>query len=1084
MECNCKDNDRAVIPWVRGNRLPLVICVYEDVVTQEGEGSLVHNKMERVPYEIQAADTVTVVMKSGFRQVEMPFTTEGNKVLVTDNGELAAGTYTVEVTIVRGDGARGRWQETRQVRVYENTSDAQLGEMYAIETDLFFYAKGDPGNGIADITANADDTLTITMTDGTTYTTKAMRGEKGDKGEQGPKGDTGDTGPQGPQGDTGEQGQKGEKGDKFTYSDFTPAEIAELQRPATEAAQVANAAAVSANAAASAANAFPSLVGYYQATINGGSVIVNAPDYKLTVGGSFRIKMPSAGTTASTLTIGNANAVQLWYNGAAVSTQNTWEADEIISVFYDGTRFMASNSQGGGGKAEKIKYDNSQSGLNAENVQEAVDINAKDISDIGDYVGGVIGSDIIPSSSVGWTQGVINSNTGAIITPINKKRCYTSVPILGKMRKVTCRVINNAYYVHTILEYRSNVINTDNFIKSVFPGDTSLKSYSITSDNYIVFIVAKVNSNADITTTEASNYAVIEQASEDLNCKGLNDLQGAGKVVNLTIPAWTVGRLDANGANAASNYHLRSPFIRETGIIELYAGNELYIESVFIYNDAAGNTKYATIEYNKSLERVRYTVGSGYISRVVLKRSDGAAMTADMGGLLIASNVQTNSRLFSVEEKADDVDIRLADVEDKLTGGEEGEETPITITAGGYWSISVNRAESNASYSRSDAIPVTTGQRIKVSVSVGGDSYGVWGSTTAIFDKNKGFAIVENNTEVVNQIFDIPPGVNYIFISSRNESFTPPFSPSASLIASGDSWLDEKIDNAIEGKALLNPFKGLKLVALGDSITQGQVMSGTAPAKPFPVLVAEELGMNLVNYGIGGSTIGTCANYGGTFASLADFNAATKDTSKYYVVMTGQQTYSDYRYNGSSWVTTTIAMRTPLVDRYDLMDADADIILVAGGTNDFQYNWAEIGEITDNVKTTFRGALNVLCNGLITKYPQKCIIFMTPIKRCQTQQAAAANSDTTAHRGGSYGTIDSQNDFGKTLKEYGDIIKEMCARYSIPVIDMYAECMLNPQLSAQSSLFDSYKTHPFQAGHNLMARLIVGKLKSIFGMDI
>ena len=90
--------------------------------------------------------------------------------------------------------------------------------------------------------------------------------------------------------------------------------------------------------------------GYYQATINGGTITVNAPNYLLGSGGNLRIKMPSAGTGASTLTIGNANAVQLWYNGAAVSAQNTWEADEIISVFYDGTRFMASNSQGGGGK--------------------------------------------------------------------------------------------------------------------------------------------------------------------------------------------------------------------------------------------------------------------------------------------------------------------------------------------------------------------------------------------------------------------------------------------------------------------------------------------------------------------------------------------------------------------------------------------------------------------------------------------------------------------------------------------------------------------------------------------------------------
>jgi len=31
-------------------------------------------------------------------------------------------------------------------------------------------------------------------------------------------------------------GEKGDKGDPFTYDDFTPEQIAELQRPATEAA--------------------------------------------------------------------------------------------------------------------------------------------------------------------------------------------------------------------------------------------------------------------------------------------------------------------------------------------------------------------------------------------------------------------------------------------------------------------------------------------------------------------------------------------------------------------------------------------------------------------------------------------------------------------------------------------------------------------------------------------------------------------------------------------------------------------------------------------------------------------------------
>lgn len=94
-------------------------------------------------------------------------------------------------------------------------------------------------------------------------------------------------------------------------------------------------------------------VGYYPTTISGGSVVVSvadAPDYVLTKGGGVRLKMLSAGTTASTLKIGNADAKDLWYNGAAVSAQNTWEANEIVSVFYDGTRFQASNSQGGGGQ--------------------------------------------------------------------------------------------------------------------------------------------------------------------------------------------------------------------------------------------------------------------------------------------------------------------------------------------------------------------------------------------------------------------------------------------------------------------------------------------------------------------------------------------------------------------------------------------------------------------------------------------------------------------------------------------------------------------------------------------------------------
>lgn len=68
---------------------------------------------------------------------------------------------------------------------------------------------------------------------------QGIQGEKGDKGDQGEQGIQGIQGIQGEKGDTGEKGDKGDKGDPFTYADFTAEQIAELKRPATEAAEYA-----------------------------------------------------------------------------------------------------------------------------------------------------------------------------------------------------------------------------------------------------------------------------------------------------------------------------------------------------------------------------------------------------------------------------------------------------------------------------------------------------------------------------------------------------------------------------------------------------------------------------------------------------------------------------------------------------------------------------------------------------------------------------------------------------------------------------------------------------------------------------
>ncbi len=98
--------------------------------------------------------------------------------------------------------------------------------------------------------------ITITTGNGTT-SFEVRNGSKGDQGEKGERGEQGLQGIQGLQGERGErglpgndgakgeqgiqgpQGPQGPKGDSFTYDDFTEAQIKELQKPATDAANKA-----------------------------------------------------------------------------------------------------------------------------------------------------------------------------------------------------------------------------------------------------------------------------------------------------------------------------------------------------------------------------------------------------------------------------------------------------------------------------------------------------------------------------------------------------------------------------------------------------------------------------------------------------------------------------------------------------------------------------------------------------------------------------------------------------------------------------------------------------------------------------
>ena len=155
--------------------------------------------------------------------------------------------------------------------------------------------------------------------------------------------------------------------------------------------------------------------------------------------------------------------------------------------------------------------------------------------------------------------------------------------------------------------------------------------------------------------------------------------------------------------------------------------------------------------------------------------------------------------------------------------------------------------------------------------------------------------------------------------------------------------------------------------------------------------------------------------------------------------------------------------------------ADSKLIVVFGGTNDLSYDRKPIGELfvketiaaSGNMGTqrltkptdteTFAGALHELITTIQNVAPKVPIVYMTLMKR---DHNSAQNPD--------YLTCNANGDF---MIDYVNAIKEICAFYSIPVLDMYSNSQLNPLAPGWSNLFGD-GLHPNNEGHALIGELL------------
>ena len=166
--------------------------------------------------------------------------------------------------------------------------------------------------------------------------------------------------------------------------------------------------------------------------------------------------------------------------------------------------------------------------------------------------------------------------------------------------------------------------------------------------------------------------------------------------------------------------------------------------------------------------------------------------------------------------------------------------------------------------------------------------------------------------------------------------------------------------------------------------------------------------------------------------------------------------------NGWSGTTYTSGDREhSAVDRVDEIK-NQDLVVVEFGVNDFHYG-RPLGQFGDTDTTKFYGALDFVYNKLITNNPTAKFVIMTPMKNHGYKDAPDSFT---------------QNSDGHYQIDYVNAIKQVADKYSLPVLDMYANSGISAMNETHNKkyLFDGL--HPNQEGSFIVASKVIGFINS------
>jgi len=149
--------------------------------------------------------------------------------------------------------------------------------------------------------------------------------------------------------------------------------------------------------------------------------------------------------------------------------------------------------------------------------------------------------------------------------------------------------------------------------------------------------------------------------------------------------------------------------------------------------------------------------------------------------------------------------------------------------------------------------------------------------------------------------------------------------------------------------------------------------------------------------------------------------------------------------------------------RYDLdfpsrvseMDADADIVVVFGGTNDYGHGDAPLGDPADRTVWSFYGALHVLYDALLERFPGAKIVILTPMVRGDEENGLLRFSD------------------------FVGAVRQVAGEYKFPILDLYFDYPVDLHDKDMQMRYIPDGLHPSDLGHALLANTLHSFLEAL-----